>query len=190
MSLIKYLEIKRIIDICISILLCTILFLPLLLIYFLIILVDQINPIFIQTRSGYHKKIIKIIKFQTFKNKKITKLGIFLRKYKIDELPQFINVIKGDLSLIGPRPLLQEYDKYYNLYENKRFEVMPGITGLSQIKLKSTNNWKHKFTYDVFYARNISFKLDMLILCLTIKLLFEIIIKRKIIIEDHTPFIK
>ena len=117
-------------------------------------------------------------------------MGKFLRKYKIDELPQIINVLKGDLSLIGPRPLLQEYNEHYSSFQNQRFNVMPGITGLSQIKLIKTNNWKHKFTYDVFYAKNICLKLDLLILYLTIKYLIEIIFGKRQIIEDHTPFIQ
>ena len=190
MICIKYILIKRIFDFMISSLLLVLLFIPLLIIFFLIIIFNQINPFFIQTRSGYKKKVIKIIKFQTFKKNKITNLGKFLRKYKIDELPQLFNVFKGDLSMIGPRPLLKEYDDHYNLFQNQRFNVMPGITGLSQIKLKNTSNWKHKFTYDVFYSRNIGFKLDLLILYLTFKYLIEIIFGKKQIIEDHTPFIQ
>ena len=106
---------------------------------------------------------------------RLTKIGRFLRKYKIDELPQLINVLKGDLSLIGPRPLLKEYDDHYNSFQNQRFNVMPGITGLSQIKLKNTSNWKQKFTYDVFYSKNICLKLDLLVLYLTLKYLIGII---------------
>ncbi len=190
MIYIKYILIKRVFDFIISFLLLVILFIPLLVVFFLIFIFNQINPIFIQTRSGYKKKIIRIIKFQTFKKNKITNLGKFLRKYKIDELPQIINVLKGDLSLIGPRPLLQEYNEHYSSFQNQRFNVMPGITGLSQIKLIKTNNWKHKFTYDVFYAKNICLKLDLLILYLTIKYLIEIIFGKRQIIEDHTPFIQ
>ena len=190
MILIKYLKLKRIVDLIISLIIFIILFCPLIMIFFLIILLNQMNPIFIQKRSGFKKRKIKILKFQTFKKNKITKLGKFLRKFKLDELPQLINVIKGDLAIIGPRPLLISYDNHYNLFQNKRFDVMPGITGLAQIKLKNTGNWKHKFTYDVFYAKNISLKLDLLIICLTFKYLIEIIIGKKDIIEDHTPFIK
>ncbi len=190
MIYIKYIIIKRIFDFISSLILLVLLLKPLLIIFFFIVIFNQINPFFIQTRSGYKKKVIKIIKFQTFKKNKITNLGKFLRKYKIDELPQLINVFKGDLSLIGPRPLLKEYDDHYNSFQNQRFNVMPGITGLSQIKLNNTSNWKHKFTYDVFYAKNISLKLDLLILYLTFKYLIEIIFGKKHIIEDHTPFIK
>ena len=153
-------------------------------------MLNQMNPIFVQKRSGYKKRKIKIFKFQTFKNNKITKFGNFLRKFKLDELPQLINVIKGDLALIGPRPLLRSYDNHYNSFQNKRFEVMPGITGLAQIKVKNNSNWKHKFTYDVFYAKNVSLKLDLLIICLTFKYLIDIIFGKKEIIEDHTPFVK
>lgn len=190
MKLIKYFIFKRIADFLISTFLFVLLLMPLLFIFFLIIILNQINPIFVQKRSGYKKRIIKIFKLKTFKNNKITKFGSILRKFKIDEIPQLINVIKGDLSLIGPRPLLRSYDDHYTLFQNKRFDVMPGITGLSQIKIKNTNNWKHKFTYDVFYARNISLKLDLLIAYLTFKLLIEITIGKKNIIEDHTPFVK
>ncbi len=190
MIYIKYILIKRIFDLMISILLLFILLIPLLILFFSIFIFNQINPLFIQTRSGYKKNVIRIIKFQTFKKNKITNLGKFLRKYKIDELPQLINVLKGDLSLIGPRPLLKEYDDHYNSFQNQRFNVMPGITGLSQIKLKNTSNWKQKFTYDVFYSKNICLKLDLLVLYLTLKYLIGIIFGKKQIIEDHIPFIK
>ncbi len=185
----SYIIIKKITDFIFAIILLIFLLLPLLLILILIISVDRINPIFSQERSGYKKKDFKLLKLKTFKNGKITKLGKFLRKYKIDELPQIINVLKGNISFIGPRPLLPTYNDFYNKNQNLRFNVMPGITGLSQVKLNNTNNWKQKFTYDIFYSKNISLKLDMLVLCLTIKVIFEILIGKKIITESHKPFI-
>ena len=109
-------------------------------------------------------------------NDKATFLGGFLRKYKLDELPQLINILKGDLSLVGPRPLLPSYNEKYNEFQNLRFNVMPGLTGLSQVKLNNTNNWKKKFTYDVFYSKKISFKLDIYIFYLTVLLFINIII--------------
>lgn len=158
------------------------------LIYFLIIILDRINPLFFQDRSGYKKRLIKIIKFKTMQNDKATFLGGFLRKYKLDELPQLINILKGDLSLVGPRPLLPSYNEKYNEFQNLRFNVMPGLTGLSQVKLNNTNNWKKKFTYDVFYSKKISFKLDIYIFYLTVLLFINIIFRKKIIIEDHNFF--
>lgn len=185
----NYLKIKRVIDIFSSFILAFMFIIPCLFIYLSILIINNVNPIFLQERSGLNKITFKLIKFQTFKNGKITRLGFFLRQYKIDEIPQLINIIKGDLSLIGPRPLLTSYNTYYSSFQNKRFEVMPGLTGLAQIKLINTNNWRHKFIYDNFYANKISFKLDLLIIFYTLVLLIKILFSRIKIIEDHTPLI-
>ncbi len=186
----SYIKQKKILDFIFATISLLILLIPLICIFISIIFLDRINPIFIQERSGFSKINFKLIKFKTFKNGKITKLGGFLRKYKIDELPQIINILKGNLSFIGPRPLLPEYNDHYSKDQSFRFNVMPGITGLSQIKIKRTNNWNQKFTYDTFYAKNICLKLDLLIIYLTFKYLIEIIIGKKKVIEDHTPFVK
>lgn len=183
-----YIKLKRYFDILFSFIFLILLSPLMFLIYILIIIFDRINPLFLQDRSGYKKRLIKIIKFRTMQNDRVTFLGSFFRKYKLDELPQLINILKGDLSLIGPRPLLPSYNEKYNEFQNLRFNVMPGLTGLSQVKLNNTNKWKKKFTYDVFYSKKISLKLDIYILYLTILLFINIIFRKKIIIEDHTFF--
>jgi len=186
----KYIKLKRYIDILISLKLFIILTPLFIIIFFLIIILDRMNPLFFQYRAGYKKKIFKVIKFKTMKNAKVTFLGSILRKYKLDELPQLINILKGDLSLVGPRPLLPAYNDKFNEFQNQRFNVMPGLTGLSQVKLVNTNSWKKKFRYDVFYAKKISLKFDIFILYLTVILFINIVFSKKIIIEDHNPFLK
>jgi lipopolysaccharide/colanic/teichoic acid biosynthesis glycosyltransferase len=100
---------------------------------------------------------------------RLTLFGAFLRKLSIDEIPQFINVVKGDMSIVGPRPLLVEYLERYNEFQKRRHEVKPGITGWAQVNGRNTISWEKKFEYDVWYVDNISFKLDMNILLLTIR---------------------
>jgi lipopolysaccharide/colanic/teichoic acid biosynthesis glycosyltransferase len=100
---------------------------------------------------------------------RLTKIGSFVRKTSLDELPQLINVLKGDMSLIGPRPLLTQYLHLYSDYQNRRHEVKPGITGWAQVNGRNAISWGEKFDYDIFYVDNISFFLDVKILFLTIK---------------------
>ena len=122
-------------------------------------------------------------------NKKINRhyfLGNFLRRYKIDELPQLLNVIKGDMSLVGPRPLYIEYNITYTINEKKRLLTKPGITGLAQVKLNDSSKWRNKFKFDTWYVNNQSLKLDFYILILTIILIFRIIFFKKKLIEVHT----
>ena len=139
------------------------------------------KPFFFQQRPGKNEKPFKIIKFKTMNDKKdkhgkllpfekrITKTGAFVRKYSLDEIPQLINVIKGDMSIIGPRPLLMKYIPLYNDFQKKRHLVKPGITGWAQVNGRNTISWDQKFGFDVWYVENISFKLDFKILLLTIK---------------------
>lgn len=139
----------------------------------LIIIVDKQNPIFIQERVGKNKKMFDIIKLRTMKNNKPTNLGAILRKYKIDEFPQFINVILGNMTLIGPRPLIvQEYtDESYYI----RTTILPGLTGLHQVEIIDQieiNDMEKKIKYDKYYIDNKSLKLDIYILFKTIKVLF------------------
>lgn len=101
--------------------------------------------------------------------KRITKTGAFIRKYSLDEIPQLINVIKGDMSLVGPRPLLTEYLPLYNEDQKKRHNVKPGITGWAQVNGRNAISWKEKFSLDTWYVNNLSFSLDVKILLLTIK---------------------
>ncbi|MGJ8593037.1 MAG: sugar transferase [Aquaticitalea sp.] len=138
------------------------------------------KPFFYQTRAGKNGKLFTIIKFKTMNDKKdqngtlkpaierITTIGNFCRKFSLDELPQLLNVLKGDMSLIGPRPLLPHYLQYYNLRQNRRHEVLPGITGWAQVNGRNAISWEQKFEYDVYYVENISFTLDFKIILKTI----------------------
>ena len=143
--------------------------------------VNQGKPFFFQTRPGKNQKLFKIIKFKTMNDKRdaignllpdserLTKIGAFVRKTSLDETPQLLNVIKGDMSLIGPRPLLVKYLPLYSGHQAKRHNVRPGITGWAQVNGRNAISWKQKFEYDVWYIDNISFKLDMKIFMLTLK---------------------
>jgi undecaprenyl phosphate N,N'-diacetylbacillosamine 1-phosphate transferase len=136
---------------------------------------------FIQPRPGKNEKIFYIIKFRTMiekrnaegkllsDNERITRFGRIMRKTSIDELPQLFNVLIGDLSLVGPRPLLVEYLPLYNDFQRKRHEVRPGITGWAQIKGRNSISWKQKFEYDYYYVEHLSFLFDIKILMLTLK---------------------
>lgn len=138
------------------------------------------NPFFIQERPGLNGKIFFLIKFKTMNDekdesgnlkpdeKRMTRIGNLIRNTSMDELPQFINVIKGDMSLVGPRPLLVEYLQLYSVFQKRRHELRPGITGLAQIKGRNELSWGKKFEYDVWYVDNVSFFLDCEILIKTI----------------------
>ena len=140
---------------------------------------------FYQERPGKNAKIFKVIKFKSMTDEKddngnllpndvrLTKAGAFIRKTSIDELPQLWNVFKGDMSLIGPRPLLVEYLPYYSANEMRRHEVRPGITGLAQIKGRNHVPWDKRLAYDIHYVDNISFKTDMIIIFKTIYNVFS-----------------
>lgn len=139
---------------------------------------------FFQLRPGKEDKIFKIIKFKTMNDRKdekgnllsdadrITKIGAFVRKTSLDEIPQLLNVIKGDMSLVGPRPLLPEYLPLYNEEQGRRHNVKPGITGWAQVNGRNAISWQQKFEYDVWYVDNISFALDIKIVFRTIKKVF------------------
>ena len=139
---------------------------------------------FTQDRPGKNGKIFKIIKFKTMTDKRdaqgnllpdavrLTKVGKFVRSTSIDELPQLINVLKGDMALIGPRPLLTQYLPLYSKEQARRHEVWPGITGWAQVNGRNTISWKRKFELDVWYVDHCSFWLDLKILILTIKKVF------------------
>lgn len=143
------------------------------------------KPFFFQLRPGKEGKIFKIIKFKTMNDKKdidgnllpdedrLTKIGSFVRKTSLDEIPQLLNVIKGDMSLIGPRPLLPSYLELYNDFQRRRNEVKPGITGWAQVNGRNSISWEKKFEYDVWYVDNISFLLDCKILIMTIFKVFK-----------------
>ncbi len=158
------------------------LFSPLFLIVFCCLTVaNSGKPFFYQVRPGLNGKLFRIVKFKTMNDKtdqsgnllpdkeRLTKIGEFVRKTSLDEMPQLINVLKGDMSLIGPRPLLPEYLKLYNIEQRKRHLVKPGITGWAQVNGRNTISWSEKFKYDVWYVENLSFFLDLKIIFLTIK---------------------
>ena len=132
---------------------------------------------FIQERVGYKNKIFKIIKFRTMKNinksntstENITKIGHLLRRYSFDELPNLFNIIKGEMNLVGPRPLLVEYLDLYTDDQKERHNVKPGITGLAQINGRNNISWNKKFEYDLLYVKNKSFILDIRIILKTVR---------------------
>lgn len=142
------------------------------------------KPFFFQQRPGKNEKIFKVIKFRSMNDKKdkggnllpdaerLTKAGSFVRKTSLDEIPQLINVLKGDMSLIGPRPLLVQYLHLYNNTQKRRHEVRPGVTGWAQVNGRNAISWAKKFEYDVWYVDHLSFALDIKILFLTIKKVF------------------
>ena len=142
-------------------------------------IVNQGKPFFTQVRPGKNEALFKIIKFKTMNDKKdgngnllpdyerLTSVGNFIRKTSMDEIPQLFNVIKGDMSFVGPRPLLPRYLPYYSTEEKRRHNVKPGITGYAQVNGRSLLDWDTKLKYDVFYVNNISFKLDLKILVKT-----------------------
>ncbi|PKR80294.1 lipid carrier--UDP-N-acetylgalactosaminyltransferase [Brumimicrobium salinarum] len=155
-----------------------------LIITLLLIFANNGKPFFFQKRPGKNERIFKVIKFKTMNDKKdkqgnllpdylrLTKTGSFIRKTSLDEIPQLLNVIKGDMSLIGPRPLLVEYLPLYNEEQKRRHEIKPGITGWAQINGRNAISWQKKFEYDVYYINHLSFWLDLKIILLTLKKVF------------------
>jgi lipopolysaccharide/colanic/teichoic acid biosynthesis glycosyltransferase len=155
---------------------------PVFIIMMLLLVITQgTNPFFLQERPGKGEKIFRIVKFKTMNNKKdpegnllpdaqrLTRLGAFIRSTSLDEIPQLINVIKGDMSLVGPRPLLPEYLELYSAFQRQRHQVKPGITGYAQVNGRNVISWEKKFELDVYYVKNRSFVLDMMILLKTVK---------------------
>ena len=127
---------------------------------------------FVQKRVGINKRIIKILKIKTIDDNKISKFSNFLRKTKLDEIPQLLSILQGDLNLIGPRPLLIEYQGFYKKSEEIRFSIKPGITGLSQVKSLNNSSWDTRLRWDIIYVKKKSFKLDIYIFFSTIRLIF------------------
>lgn len=143
------------------------------------------KPFFFQSRPGLNERIFKIIKFKTMNDKKdadgnllpdshrLTSIGAFVRKTSLDEIPQLINVMKGDMAIIGPRPLLPQYLPLYNESQKRRHEVRPGITGWAQVNGRNAISWAKKFELDVWYIDHVSFALDCKIVLLTFKKVFK-----------------
>ena len=173
---------KRLIDIVISIVFILISSPIIILITIILFFSNKGNVFFIQSRPGKDQKIFSIYKFKTMNDltdsngkllpdeKRITRIGKIIRDLSFDELLQFFNVLKGDMSLIGPRPLLIEYLPLYNERQMKRHLVKPGITGLAQIKGRNVLSWEERLELDVIYVENLSFTLDL-------KIFFKTIIK-------------
>lgn len=163
-----------------------VLFLPLFVVVcILLIIANNGKPFFLQQRPGKNGKIFKVIKFKTMNDRKdsdgrllpdsvrLTPVGSFVRKTSLDEIPQLLNVIKRDMSLIGPRPLMISYLPLYNEQQRKRHDVLPGITGWAQVNGRNAISWKQKFEFDVWYVEHMSFALDVKILMLTVVKVFK-----------------
>ena len=155
---------------------------PIFLIVFIaLLLANKGKVFFLQKRPGKNEEIFKIIKFRTMNDKRdaqgnllpdeerLTSIGKLVRKTSLDEIPQLINVLLGNMSLIGPRPLLPEYLPLYNDFQKKRHLIKPGITGWAQINGRNAVDWEKKFMFDVWYVENMSFLLDLQIMFLTLK---------------------
>lgn len=183
---------KRLLDLVASMLIFILLSPVFLVVMVLLSLANKGSPFFIQQRPGKNEKIFNIIKFKTMNDTKddqgnllpdaqrLTKVGGFIRKTSLDEIPQLINVIKGDMSLIGPRPLLVSYLDLYDEFEKKRHIVRPGITGWAQVNGRNAIDWETKFKLDVYYVENLSLGLDIKILLKTIN---NVLLSKDISIE-------
>lgn len=175
---------KRRIDIVIALLLFILLLPVFFLLIILLLLTTGETPFFTQVRPGKNGKLFRLIKFKSMTERKdalgnllpdterITRIGLFLRKASLDEIPQLLNVMKGDMSLVGPRPLLIEYLPLYSNFQARRHEVLPGITGWAQVNGRNAIGWTEKFEYDVWYVDHVSFTLDMKIIMRTIQKVF------------------
>lgn len=175
---------KRLFDFLIALIALLLLSPVFLLVTFGLFFANNGTPFFLQTRPGKDEKLFRIVKFKTMNDKKdsegnlltdaerLTTIGRFVRKTSLDELPQLFNVLKGDMSLIGPRPLLVQYLPLYNAEQKKRHDVRPGITGWAQVNGRNAISWEQKFAYDVWYVDNCSFLLDIKIVVLTLKKVF------------------
>lgn len=190
----KYL--KRMLDFVLS-MLSIIILLPVMLIVALLVKINLGSPvIFSQQRPGLHGKIFTLYKFRSMKNdvdhngvflpneQRLTKFGKLLRSTSLDELPELINVLKGDMSIIGPRPLLSEYLERYNDEQKKRHNIRPGLSSISAVTGRASLSWEDNFVNDVWYVEHISFLLDCKIIFKT----FFIVIKRKNISSDRGKF--
>ena len=172
---------KRLVDLLVALIIFTVLSPVFIIVVILLAFANSGKPFFFQRRPGKNERIFKVIKFKTMNDRKdkngellpdavrLTAIGSFIRKTSLDELPQLLNVIQGDRSLIGPRPLLVEYLPLYNEVQRHRHDVMPGITGWAQVNGRNAISWQQKFEYDVWYVNNISFALDFKIFFLTIR---------------------
>ncbi len=176
---------KRLIDVLAALMILLITGPLLLLVTLGLCMANAGKPFFFQARPGKNENIFKIIKFKTMNDKRdaqgnllpdadrLTSIGAFVRKTSLDELPQLINVLKGDMSLIGPRPLLPQYLPLYNAEQKRRHEVRPGITGWAQVNGRNAISWQQKFEYDVWYVDHLSFATDIKVFLMTFKKVFK-----------------
>ncbi|OUS12182.1 lipid carrier--UDP-N-acetylgalactosaminyltransferase [Nonlabens dokdonensis] len=176
--------IKVFFDILVAVLAISLLLPIFLMVTIILTISNSGTPFFTQLRPGRKGKIFKIIKFKTMNDKKdeaghllpdekrLTKIGQIIRKTSLDELPQLLNVLKGDMSIVGPRPLLPEYLKLYSKEQARRHDVKPGITGWAQVNGRNAISWEQKFKFDVWYVDHQSFLLDLKILFKTIRKVF------------------
>ena len=172
---------KRLLDMILAFIALIVLFPVLLIIYFLVLISMGAPVIFKQDRPGKNEVVFQMYKFRTMSNaqdnngnllsdtERLTKLGRILRATSLDELPELINILKGDMSIVGPRPLAVSYLPYYTNRERHRHDVRPGLTGLAQVNGRNSISWNDKFQYDVEYVKTISFKRDIEIVAKTVK---------------------
>lgn len=173
--------IKRFFDLIFAILILVVSLPITLIVTILLVFANEGKPFFVQVRPGKNEHLFKLIKFKTMNDKKdkagnllpdkqrLAAIGAFVRKTSLDEIPQMINVLKGDMSLIGPRPLLVQYLPLYNQEQKQRHLVRPGITGWAQVNGRNAISWQKKFELDIWYVKNQSFLVDMSIFLKTIK---------------------
>ena len=176
--------VKRVIDFCLSLIGLVVLSPLLLILTILGAIFMRGNPFFTQVRPGKNEKIFKLIKFRTMDNRKdkdgnllpdevrLNKYGKFLRSTSLDELPELINILKGDMAIVGPRPLLVQYLPLYDEQQRRRHSVLPGLTGWAQVNGRNSISWSERFLLDIEYVDDISFMKDLKILFFTVKTVF------------------
>lgn len=170
--------VKRVLDFVLALVLFILSFPVVFIAGILILCIDKMKPIFKQRRVGKNQKIFKIYKLQTMKKdkdgvNKVTKFGKFLRATSIDELPQLVNILKGEMSFIGPRPWIESYTKYFTKRQKRRHEVLPGVSGWAQVNGRNDITIKDKINSDLYYVDNVSFLLDLKIVFKTIAIVFK-----------------